>query len=220
MRRNTGNNFFYVVLLLATVLLSAPIHLIAQDSVPQGTIKVRRAPVQSDYFVKLDYAYHPKRSMLSHYIGRKKADDAVYSPPEPAVFDQRENDSSQTLLDSSFMITFYNRMGNPEQEFPWIEMLNQYEHTFAWDDTTGTDSAVFVFEVNARGQVKLRQEPVAPNDTSAARLQKNLLPYMKKLWIWYPAAQVTDDNRRQKKAACTVRVKVYAVKEGCDSPVF
>jgi hypothetical protein len=218
MKRCTENSSLLVVL-LTLAFVSSSISLSAQDTVPQGSIKVRRAPVASDYYVKLDYVYHPKhREPVFHFFGRS-TDGASFSPPEPAVFDQRDNDSSQTLIDSSFMITFYNREENPGEEFPWIEWLNQYEHTFGWNDTTGIDSATFVYEVNARGQVKFRAEPLLSGDSSAVALQQNLSPILKKLWIWYPAVKVADSNRRRKKTACTVRVKVYAVKEGYDPPV-
>lgn len=116
------------------------------------------------------------------------------------------------MLDSSFIITFYNKQGKPAEEFAWNEYVSQYEHTFEWDDTSGIDSTVFIYEVNSRGQVKCGA--IATADSSAMAMQKNLLPLMKKLWVWYPASGVSEGNRRQKKVSCIVRVQVYAVKLG------
>lgn len=185
----------------------------SNDSIAQGIIKVRKAPIPSEYHVKLSYSYDTKqRGPLLHFFGKRKQGESWFSPPDPVTLESNLNDSNQTLLDSSFIITFYNKQGNPEGEFAWKEYLSQYEHTFEWDDTSGIDSTIFLYEVNSRGQVKCGG--IASSDSSAMALQKNLLPLMKKLWVWYPASRISDDGRKQKKVSCIVRVQVYAVKLG------
>lgn len=193
--------------------VSSSVFAQTNDSVAQGVIKVRKAPIPSEYQVKLSYSYDTKqRGSFLHFFGKRKQGEAWYSPPDPVALESNLNDSNQTLLDSSFIITFYNKQGNPEGEFSWKEYLSQYNHTFEWDDTSGIDSTVFIYEVNSRGQVKCGALP--SEDSSAMALQKNLLPMMKQLWVWYPAARITHDGRRQKKVTCIVRVQVYAVKLG------
>lgn len=210
MERTT--NYAALLFCMAVLLLSASfsVHAQANDSVPQGVIKVRRAPVPSDYHVEISYAYKQERGYLSHLFGKRTKEYVAYSPPEPLLMD--DHDSSRTLLDSSFMITFYGRMGKPGV-FPWEEWLNHYRHDFEWDDTAGVDSATFVFDLNSKGRAVCTALPVAPGDSSAMRMQKNLTPYMRRLWLWYPAT-ATNDGKRQHKVGCTVTVKVYAVKVG------
>jgi hypothetical protein len=204
-------------LLLSAIGLSFPsssVYAQIKDSVPQGIIRVRRAPIPSEYHVRLNYSYDTKqRGPILHFFRPRQQAEGLYSPPDPVTLEQRNlNDSNQTMLDSSFIITFYNKQGKPAEEFAWNEYISQYEHTFEWDDTSGIDSTVFIYEVNTRGQVKCAALPT--DDTSAIRLQKELLTAMKKLWVWYPAARVSDDGRKQKKTSCVVRVEIYAVKVG------
>jgi hypothetical protein len=203
-----------VLTTLGFFLTFAP--LISQiDSVKQGTITVRRAPVPSDYYVKFDYNYHGQQhGFLHHLFNREDSSLMAFAPPDPVAADPNVNDTNETLLDSSFMITFYNKQGRPTEEFDWITWLDQYEHTFDWDDSSGIDSTLFIFEVNPRGQVNCVPVAMSKDDSSALVLQKNLIPLMKKLWIWYPASTITDEGKRQKKVSCTVVVKVYAVRIG------
>lgn len=209
------DNWVLTVIVLFTGILLPHSQLFSQDTLPQGVIKVRRTTVPSDYYVRMSYDYHfKKRGGIFHLFG-PRTDGMIMSPPDPVTLDQHANDSNQTMLDSSFMITFYDRLGKPGEEFAWIDWLNQYEHTFEWDDTSGVDSTSFSFEINSRGQMRLKSSSY-DGDSSAIALHKNLLPLMKKLWIWYPAAMVSDDNRKQKKLSCTVTVQVFAVKEGYD----
>lgn len=195
-------------------LASTSVYAQSNDTLPQGVIKVRRAPIPSEYHVVLSYNYDTKqRGRFLHFFGRRPQTEGLFSPPDPVTLEQRNfNDSNQTMLDSSFIVTLYNKQGKPAEEFAWNEYVGQYEHTFEWDDTTGIDSTVFIYEVNSRGHVKCNT--IATEDSTAMALQKHLLPMMKKLWVWYPASRVTDDGRRQKKVSCTVRVQVYAVKMG------
>jgi len=210
-------NRFSAILIFSALGFFLPSHsLVAQqDSVKQGTIVVRRAPIPSDYYVKFDYNYHgQRRGFFHHLFSKEDSSRMAFAPPDPVTADPNVNDTNETMLDSSFMITFYNKQGRPTEEFAWIDFLNQYEHTFDWDDTSGIDSTLFIFEVNPRGQVRCVPVAMTKDDSSALALQKNLTPLMKRLWIWYPAATITDDGRRQKKVSCTVVVKVYAVRVG------
>ena len=184
------------------------------DPVAQGVIKVRRAQVSSDYIVKFNYSYLPDTAKRFFHWRKQQHREVTYSPPDPVAVDPNRNDSNQTLVDSSFVITFYTKQGNPAGDFNWGEWLSQYEHTFDWSDTSGIDSAAFVFAVNPRGDMECRAVPPAREDSSSLALQQNLFPLMKRLWAWYPAYTVTGDARRRKPVACIVTVKVYAVREG------
>lgn len=205
---------FLFILTLGFFLTSSPL-LAQQDTVSQGTIKVRRAPVPSDYYVKFEYNYHGQpQGFLRRLFNREDSASMRFAPPDPVTAEPNVNDSNETMLDSSFMITFYNKQGRPAEEFDWINWLEQYEHQFDWDDSSGIDSTLFIFEVNPRGQVRYVPVAMTKDDSSALALQKNLTPLMKQLWIWYPASTITDDDRRLKKVSCTVLVKVYAVRVG------
>ncbi len=216
MIRSRGKLTAFLVFFAAGFFLTCYTVCAQNDSVQQGTIKVRRAPIPSDYYVKFEYTYHrggANQGFISHWRNRK-LEGAVFAPPDPVTAEPNLNDTNETLLDSSFMITFYNKQGRPAEEFAWIEWMNTYEHLFDWDDTSGIDSTLFIFEVNPRGQVRCVPVAMTKDDSSALALQKNLTPLMKSLWIWYPASTITDDNRRQKKVSCTVVMKVYAVRIG------
>ncbi len=185
------------------------------DSIETGVMKVRRPPVPSRYFVDLSYSYSPaKQGFLGDLFKRRNNGFDGYLPPEPVTVVNRGEDSTRAIQDSSFMIRFYEKEDRPGEPFAWIEWLNQYEHQFAWNDTAGIDSAVFVYTINPRGQIKLFSLGAEDKkDSSAVALRNGLLPYMRKLWIWYPATTIQGDTGRRRKANCTVTVKVYAIRE-------
>ena len=209
-----ANKVTALLIFISLGFFSPSIRIFAQDTVPQGVIKVRRAPIPSDYRVTLQYAYGTDRQGYLPHLFRRNEKTAMIYPPDPVSLDPNRNDSNQTLLDSSFIITFYNKEGRAEQEFDWTAWLDQYEHVFDWDDTAGIDSTVFVYTINSRGKVTCRGLAMDRKDTSAKRLQDHILPYMQKLWVWYPATRVRDDGKVLKKTNCVVTVKVYAIKEG------
>lgn len=208
-------NFLSLLMLIFGGLLSSTSCYAQFDSVNQGVIKVRRAPVPSDYQVKLDYQYRSdKHGLFTHFFQRTDSAAMQFSPAEPVSREINLNDTNNELLDSSFMITFYSKQGNAGDGFDWVEWLNQYEHAFAWDDSSGIDSTTFVYSVNSRGHVRYTPGADDKRDSSATALQKGLAPYMRKLWVWYPATTLTDDHRHEKKVNCTVTVTVYAIKKG------
>lgn len=215
MRSRSGNNLLFSVFIVAIGFFFPSTTIIAQDTIPQGTIKVRRAPIPSQYRVEVSYEYHwRKPPPIFHFLDFQK-EPAFLQSPDPFVYEPEVNDSNRTLEDSTFALNFYNRMGRPAEEFDWSQWLSgYYVHTFEWDDTAGIDSTTFVFEVNARGQAHSIPEPMGTRDTSAIRLQKKLRPAMEALWAWYPAESIDGDGKKPKKIACTVRVKVYAQKAG------
>jgi hypothetical protein len=170
--------------------------------------------VPSDYHVEVSYAYGSERGSVIPRFFQKSDQPAITYPPDPVKLEPNQNDSNQTLLDSSFIITFYSKQGKAAEEFDWVTWLDQYEHEFDWDDTSGVDSTAFVYRINSRGKVTCSAISYSDNDSSAQRLQEHLMPYMRKLWVWYPATRVRDDGKVLKKTNCVVTVKVYAVKVG------
>ncbi len=207
------------LLTIGFTFASSSVFAQANDSVAQGVIKVRRSQVPSVYTVKMSYSYGSSSRVLfswgrkSGKSGGRQEQDAVYSPPDPVRLEPNLNDSNQTLLDSSYIIGYYNARKKPAEEFPWEEWLNQNPHTFEWDDTSGIDSVSFDLEINARGQMRIRSY-AHQGDSSSIALAEKLLPVIKKLWLWYPASMVTNDGSKVKKVSCVVRMKVYAVKLG------
>jgi hypothetical protein len=209
-----------IFILLFMFFMTGTSLIAQQDSVQPGVMKVRRPPVPSTYYIDLSYSYSPARqNFLSHLfkrVNRNKmplADDNSLHPPEPVTIPRRDGDTTNALRDSSFMIRFYEKEDRPASEFAWIDWLDQYEHYFQWNDTAGIDSAVFVYDVNPRGQVKFMPGADNGKDSSSTAMQKKLIPLMRKLWIWYPAVWVVDERGRQKKINCKVTVKIYAVRD-------
>jgi hypothetical protein len=226
---NFINSYTRYFICIAVFLLFAGFSLSAQtsDSVSSGVVKVRRPPVPSSYQVQMSYQYSParKKNFFTHFIGNRKYNREAMNmandkknlyPPQPITLAKREGDTLNSLQDSSFMILYKHKNDRPAEEYNWEAWLNQYEHYFLWSDTSVIDSAVFIYEVNRNGHVEMRASPVAPEDTSALRLQKNLTPHMRRLWIWYPAVWVMREDGRQRQVNCTVTVKVYAIRDGSD----
>lgn len=214
-RRSIINKLLLIALLSATGILFSYVHLSAQDTVAQGTIKVRRGPVPSEYRVEVSYDYHWKKPPpVFHFLDFQRA-PAIFLPPDPIIYEPNANDSSRTQEDSAFVVGFYNRLGRPveQEDFDWAQWISTYYvHSFGWDDTAGIDSVTYVIGINARGDAEVYSESIVNGDTSAVRLQKNLDPVMDRLWAWYPAACIDSDGKKPKKIPCTVRLKVYAVK--------
>lgn len=216
---STNRNSIWIVLVMS-LFLSVRCVIAQEDSIATGVLKVRKPPVPSRYYVDISYSYSPAKSnfvqrLLQSDRKRKlpKDNDASLHPPEPVALPRKVVDSTRALEDSSFMIRFYEKEDRPANEFGWIDWMDQYEHYFQWNDTAGIDSAIFFYSVNTRGQVSVNAGADDAKDSSSTRLKENLLPYMKRLWIWYPAIWIVDDRGKQKKVNCIVTVKVYAVRE-------
>jgi hypothetical protein len=195
-----------------------------QDSVTPGVVMVRRPPVPSSYKVQLSYQYSPGRKFVFpvHIFGKRRYNRQSMQmahekknlyPPQPVTLPKKGDDSLNSIQDSSFMILYKRKNDRPDGEYDWEAWLNQYEHYFLWSDTAVIDSAVFIYEVNRNGHVEMRPVPVAVNDTSAQRLQRNLVPHMRRLWIWYPGVWVIREDGKQRQVNCTVTVKVYAIRD-------
>ncbi|MCK6640156.1 MAG: hypothetical protein L6Q81_08720 [Bacteroidia bacterium] len=195
-----------------------------QDSVTPGVMKVRRPPVPSSYKVQLSYQYSPGRKLgfASHFFGKRKYNREAMQmahekqnlyPPQPVTLPKKGDDTLNSLQDSSFMILYKRKNDRPAEDYDWESWLNQYEHYFLWSDTAVIDSAVFIYEVNRNGHVEMRPSPVAVNDTSAQRLQRNLIPHMRRLWIWYPGVWIVREDGKQRQVNCTVTVTVYAIRD-------
>lgn len=184
-----------------------------QDTMKQGVIKVRRPPVSTDYYLSFDYHYHPaRRGRLFHFFSpRVDSSKVIITPPEPVSVVHRA-DSVNPGNDSLAMEDFFRKDDRPIDGFTWVEWLNQYEHYMLWDDSAGIDSASFVYIVNTNGFVKFKIGADNGSDSSSTELQKRLTPYMRKLWVWYPATSMDDAGKRRKNVSCTVTVKVYAVR--------
>lgn len=184
-----------------------------QDTVRQGIIKVRRPPVPTSYYVKFDYQYHPARRghLFQFFRPRVDSSKVILTPPEPVSVVHRA-DTVNAGKDSLDMEEFSKKNDRPIDGFTWTEWLNQYEHYMAWDDSAGIDSATFVYTVNTNGFVKFKAGTDDGKDSSSTALQKRLLPYMRKLWVWYPATSMDDAGKRRKNISCTATVKVYAVR--------
>lgn len=195
-----------------------------QDSVTPGVVTVRRPPVPSSYKVQLSYQYSPGRRFVfpAHILGKRRYNREAMKmahekknlyPPQPVTLPKKGEDTLNSLQDSSFMILYMRKNDRPAEDYNWEAWLNQYEHYFQWSDTAVIDSAVFIYEVNRNGHVEMRPSPVAVNDTSAQRLQRNLIPHMRRLWIWYPGVWIVREDGKQRQVNCTVTVKVYAIRD-------
>lgn len=185
-----------------------------QDSVKQGVMKVRKAPVSSSYYVQMSYSYSPAKRRFFHKREQTEfiqPNQYEMHPPDPVSFPAQPDDSARMLQDSSFLMEFYEKQDRPAGQFAWINWLDQYEHYFAWNDTAGVDSCVFVYRVNTRGRIEL-MPGVVQNDSSAQAMSEGLIPYMRKLWLWFPATGI-DDAGKQHKFNCVVTVKIFAVRD-------
>ncbi len=215
-----------LVIMMCVILTCGVSSLSAQqqDSVATGVVTVRRPPVPSSYQVKLSYQYSSGRNsgFVFHFFGRHKRDREAMQmaheqnnlyPPQPVTLPKREEDTINSLQDSSFMILYKRKNDRPAADYDWEAWLDQYEHYFMWSDTAVIDSAVFVYRVNRNGHVEMTPSPVDVKDTSAQRLQRNLIPHMRRLWIWYPGVWIVWEDGKQRQVDCTVTVKVYAIRD-------
>lgn len=214
------SRFAFLFILLMSFFSSANVLIAQKDSIAAGVMKVRKPPVPSQYRVEISYAYSPaKQNFVQHLFSSKSkrkfpANNSEYlRPPEPVSLPKRVEDTTRAMQDSSFIIRFYEKEDRPANEFAWVAYLDQYEHYFQWSDTAGIDSTAFSYFVNTKGQISLNADADYANDSSSNRMKENLLPIMKRLWIWYPALWIVDDRGKQKKVNCNVYVKVYAIRE-------
>lgn len=212
-------NRAFAGLIFIIVCISGPIFA-QQDSISPGVIKVRRAPVPSVYYAQVSYTYFsPKKKLLKRILHGIDSGfggamiDGYFFPPQPVSIPENPNDSSQLRQDSTFLMQFYEKNDRPAEDYAWVNWLDQSEHYFAWSDTAGVDSCLFFYEVRTSGRVNVYRGAPYSNDTSAATLQNELWPIMRKLWLWYPAVQLVGESKKQKKVNCLVTVKVYAVRD-------
>lgn len=224
MNRSLRIRLFIFIMGICLSLMPSFVSAQPRDSVTPGVVTVRRPPVPSSYKVQLSYQYSPGRKFVfpSHFLGKRRYNRQSMQmahekknlyPPQPVTLPKKGDDSLNSLQDSSFMILYKRKNDRPAGDYDWEAWLNQYEHYFLWSDTSVIDSAVFIYEVNRNGHVEMRPSPVAGNDTSAQRLQRNLIPHMRRLWIWYPGVWVVREDGKQRQVNCTVTVKVYAIRD-------
>ncbi|GAB4140610.1 MAG: hypothetical protein Fur0041_15790 [Bacteroidia bacterium] len=213
---------FRVVMFISCLCLLVP-ELHAQlnaDSVAQGVIQVRRPPVKASFTVKIIYDYRTDKKKGRFWESRLRRAQRRYSawlkdpfPPQPvSVYSQ--NDTINTKTDSLKRAETKRKNDRPATPFEWEKYLKTVNYTFQWADTIKLDSAVFVYQVDRKGNVEFSPVISAKGSVHQQQLSDAALPAMRRLWLWYPAQRINPKNSRLENVPCKVTVIVYAFDPG------
>ena len=184
------------------------------DSIPTGIIKVKRPPIPASYRVSMVCVYPQLhgRTRISEFSGNQIVfTDSVYNPnaPEPQNLDLYS--TSNVKHDSSFVTERSLINSSSEGPFDWKKYLSSLNYTFAWTDTSRSDSAQYQFTLDKRGKATCKPLPYAKADSTCRVFEDKTKGYATVLTKWFPAQRnKREGSTRTKKVACVVIVTFYA----------
>lgn len=207
MRFYCGVNLFIFFLSIVPRAISAQV---SPDSIPEGVIKVQRPSMKAVYRVEMSVMYADvetdRRRITEISPNQIVFSDSIFNSSLPQPLEEYVMVNTKT--DSGII-----RSDQPVTPFDWEKYFKKVPHHFAWNDSTRSDSARFIYSIDKNGNATCKALPWRTEDTATIAFEKKVWPYVAGLRQWYPAKTVKKRRNRQpkvKNAACTVILTVYA----------
>ncbi|HTL81572.1 MAG TPA: hypothetical protein VL651_07700 [Bacteroidia bacterium] len=199
-------------LLTCTFILVSAFAL-AQDTIVQGVIRVRRPLEPAKYHVVVQdvYNYSDQNSHITKISSRV----IVMSDSTPGVLSAQpyilQSGDSLSGDFSTGALTKYLCANYPKDPFDWNAYFSTLDFGFAWNDSIRSDSAQFIFNIDNKGSATAKALPFKNADSTMRAFEDIVGRRMQLSAYWYPARIQTGKKKKPtKNIASTVMITVYA----------
>ena len=184
------------------------------DSIPQGIIKVKRQPIPAKIQIGLVYLSDGTDGIDGFISEQEIFNDSILDPdqslPRPLnltlyyVEPGRMNDSGGFVDRRSDNIS-------SEVMFNWNKYLSSLNYTFAYSDSSRSDSAQYLFSIDKKGNATCKPLSWKTADSTCRVFENKTMKYATVLTKWITAQQnKKPGSKKLKKVPCTVIVTFYA----------
>jgi hypothetical protein len=208
MRFHCGVNLFTFFFFLISCSISAQVNL---DSVPTGVITVQRPPIKATYRVQLNVLYedpHADRKRVTEISSSQIVftDSGFSMQPQPLLgYEYMYDDSLDKFVPPETVVA--------TKQFDWAYYLTRVQYEFKWADSTRSDSARFIYNIDKKGNATCNPLPWPAMDSGNVEFEKKARKYMQRLTRWSAASKTKTSMhffKREKSVACIVLITIYA----------
>ncbi|MBI3511376.1 MAG: hypothetical protein HY064_11985 [Bacteroidetes bacterium] len=197
-------------LLLFIFIFFSLADVIAQDSIPEGIIVVRRPLIPVAYTVSINYDYG-EYGVATH-VDKISRNEIVLSDSARGILPPSPVNVDSSFMNAEMLAVLREHGSLNNDSFNWNTFLLPMHYGFSWSDTVRFDSAQFAVQIDENGLAGIKLMPWKIADSTTIAFEKKSFDRMRKCSYWYPARYTKKKRRklRTKNIPSYLLITVYA----------